>query len=72
MLMRFQMGVMRSRRILEPFAGGFGCSRADGFSCNSFFATSTAGSTVLSMARITAITAHFRWKGVSIFGTVNP
>ena len=43
---RFQSGVMRSKRILEPDVGGFGRRSWAGFSPNSRLATMKAGRTV--------------------------
>ena len=51
---------MYSKKILEPFAGGFGNNNVAGFSLNSLEATIQAGRIVLIIAKINAIIVVFK------------
>lgn len=54
--MWFQIGFIRSNKILEPAAGAFGSNKDDGFSRSVFLATMYAGTTALRNAKNKAVT----------------
>ena len=69
---RDHSGVMRSRKIFEPFAGGFGSSREAGFSRSSRDAAAQAGTTALTQASANATAVMAGWNASAMRGTVNP
>lgn len=67
-LIRFHNGVMRSRKIFEPLAGGFGSSREAGLSRSSRLAATQAGITALAQASRNATRVMAGWNASAMRG----